>query len=1515
MRQEESASPQRAAEAERTGTILSELRARVSSEEFAIIAPFAAVFLRDARAMDNTLAGPDAAALTLGACRFLCGRHTAPFALRIYRPNASEHGWQSPHMIVEVAARDQPGLVGAVCEVIEQSGATVEVLLSAVVSVDRDETGLARSIGPQGDSANEFILHAQIASVANPIDLENTLRRRLELLDRTRREAGPISDHVRRLIATLSNGGDEEREAAAFLAWLVAGRMNLAGYAECWADGTPTVAAGCYGDKGTNVPTGQLPGLFERGVSSAKLRSPDLAHGGDCLDEIRIRAPIAGSALYCRVAGGYTGQALRESTGGVPTARRICAETVAQLSEVDGGISAERLQRIFSSLPIDLVLSTQPTDLAEIVRVVHRADQTPGTRVCIAPCGAPADAMCAVTIVVSRGRMARPDIEPLIRIVGDQIGSILARHFVSDDLAVARLHLIADNAATSLRPDLVDSITERVRRALADPRESGIGQPNSAGPAMTQLAAAATPGGEPEERSRIEIEPVAERGDRLLIRATSSGEAGAMNELMAIIDKLGLRVAEHRSSSAANRTVAHEFVVATPTGGSFDPTLFAEMFAAVRDATVENDDLNSLSWRAGIDARSIEILRAYCALGESVGVRRELPRAALLRYPEFAGAFRRAFEIKFDPRLPTTGEAQRRRDLTTAREDLDARLAQIDDPEAGEPLSELFRLLDHTVRTSYYSGNRNQPGQPIAIKLHWPGRHGAPYQTFVYDIRFEGDHWRRGLIARGNLREAAGVASIRATVAAELTAADMRAGYISAGAGAAVYALRRQYLAQREAVLVDFIRSLLSVMDNVVQGEITRPPVAMAYDDPDPYFSLLVDERANGFVELASRTVREAGFWMGDAAVACYDHRVAAEGAAVRVRRLLATKGGGADGVTAVAIGAAHEAFLPPGVRLVAAVDGHEVFLDPCSDAARCEAGLARLTRLPRASWSDFPTDCRSSGSAVFNRDARKVELSVEARQLLGCDEPTIDGTEAVRRILASGVDLLWNRSSIVRAIAKSENAPTPRGALPVEVGNVGAATVVEAGADLFSPSARIEFALRGGDVYSAATDGLVADLIADRVSNVDLALHLAGEQLDAVEIPAAEIAAEVRGAAIAAMQEHIRAIVLDRRRAQRQWPAFASCMRIARETESAAAAHRPDAVEQHLRRGREGELTLPEIASLHATTLNRLKALVRDSSLAEDPYVRPWIDSYFPPSVALRFAPSVDEHPLRLEIGALAVSTRVVEVMGCSFVSDLAAIHGRSEIDVIKAWCAAFIFGGGQEVLSDIEASGVVPCSDNDQNHRLALSDSLRAATDRLLELHAIDLNLEKLVQRFGPAAGDLLRTWPEVLPVELRRTHDEAVEDGIRHGLSRLAADHVARVRNLSDIIDICDLAIQINSPRTSVALAFLGLDPVFHFTEIEGMIATAQRQDPQWGMRAAAHLRARLAAARRDLAADVVSGAAGRREPILRFVDTHEREIATIGRLIGEVRTLGGASIAAVEVLVAGLENSSRRPRRNW
>src|SRR4051794_41849477 len=64
---------------------------------------------------------------------------------------------------------------------------------------------------------------------------------------------------------------------------------------------------------------------------------------------------------------------------------------------------------------------------------------------------------------------------------------------------------------------------------------------------------------------------------------------------------------------------------------------------------------------------------------------------------------------------------------------------------------------------------------------------------------------------------------------------------------------------------VTFIRSLLSVTDNLVDGRVVQPEAVRPRDGDDTYLVVAADKGTATFSDTANRVAHEFGFWLDDA--------------------------------------------------------------------------------------------------------------------------------------------------------------------------------------------------------------------------------------------------------------------------------------------------------------------------------------------------------------------------------------------------------------------------------------------------------------------------------------------------------------------------------------------------------------------------------------------------------------------------------------------------------------------------
>src|SRR4029079_8560323 len=167
----------------------------------------------------------------------------------------------------------------------------------------------------------------------------------------------------------------------------------------------------------------------------------------------------------------------------------------------------------------------------------------------------------------------------------------------------------------------------------------------------------------------------------------------------------------------------------------------------------------------------------------------------------------------------------------------------------------------------------------------------------------------------------------------------------------------------------EFISALLDVTDNLAAGQIVPPADVVRHDGDDPYLVVAADKGTATFSDIANEISVAHGFWLGDAFAsggsAGYDHKkigITARGAwecvkrhfremDVDIQRELFRVVGVGD-MSGDVFG--NGMLLSPQIRLVAAFDHRDIFLDPDPDPAVSLAERMRLFEQPRSSWQDY---------------------------------------------------------------------------------------------------------------------------------------------------------------------------------------------------------------------------------------------------------------------------------------------------------------------------------------------------------------------------------------------------------------------------------------------------------------------------------------------------------------------------------------------------------------------------------
>lgn len=221
-------------------------------------------------------------------------------------------------------------------------------------------------------------------------------------------------------------------------------------------------------------------------------------------------------------------------------------------------------------------------------------------------------------------------------------------------------------------------------------------------------------------------------------------------------------------------------------------------------------------------------------------------------------------------------------------------------------LRRYVNAIDATLRTNYFQKNADgTPRDLLAFKFDPKHLDGLPdprpfREIFVYGTEVEGVHLRFGKVARGGLRwsdrgqdyrtEVLGLVKAQQVKNAVIVPVGAKGGFFPKNLPAGG-SRDEVFNAGREAYKT-YIRTLLSITDNIVDDAIIPPADTLRLDGDDPYFVVAADKGTATFSDTANGLAHEAGFWLDDAFAsggsAGYDHKkmgITARGAWETVKR------------------------------------------------------------------------------------------------------------------------------------------------------------------------------------------------------------------------------------------------------------------------------------------------------------------------------------------------------------------------------------------------------------------------------------------------------------------------------------------------------------------------------------------------------------------------------------------------------------------------------------------------------
>ena len=1043
-----------------------------------------------------------------------------------------------------------------------------------------------------------------------------------------------------------------------------------------------------------------------------------------------------------RIVGLFTSTAYTRSVRTIPYLRRKADHILNRAGFDPAGHSGKSLVNVLESYPRDELFQIDDDTLYQFALIVLQLDERP--RIRVLPRRDRFDRFVSVLVYLPRdryhGRMHEHIGAYLAEVYNGRVsafypffpeGSLVRIHFIIGrsegatpnpdraalELAVAEIvrswaDALGDELAGGFDPIKARMLYERYRNAFS------IGFQESYPAAVAAKDVRILEGLSSERPLNVDFH---KRADGIGLKVWSRTRPIPLSARVPVLENMGFRVVEERThkitpeGEGAPEIWFHDMLLERADGASAELGEATErleaLFLVVMSGVAEDDGYNALVLVAGLMWRDVALLRAISRFLRQIRIAfsQDYMWATLRKHPTIAAAIVLLFYVRFDPRLDADKE-QRGKAEAAALARIEEALQAVSSLDEDRILRHFVNAVTSALRTNFYQLDlEGRPKAVIATKFESRKLDGLPlprplFEIFVYSPRVEGVHLRFGKVARGGIRWSDRPQDFRTEVLGLVKAQQVKnAVIVPVGAKGGFLPKLLPAGGPREAIAAEgvaayklFISALLDVTDNLEGEKVVPPDNVVRHDADDPYLVVAADKGTATFSDIANGISLERKFWLGDAFAsggsAGYDHKkmgITARGAWEAVKRHFRELDTDITRTpfTVAGVGDMSGDVFGNGmlrentIKLVAAFDHRDIFIDPAPDPVKSLAERQRLFDLPRSSWQDYDKALISRGGGVFSRSAKEIKISPEMAALLELTTDKVTPPELIKAVLKMSADLLWfgGIGTYVRASTETDENAGDRANDAIRIAAMDLrCKVIGEGANLgMTQRGRIEAAMGGVKLNTDAIDNSAGVNTSDLEVNIKIALT--------APVRDGRLTAQTRDPFLMEMTDDVAALVLRNNYQQtlslslterRGLEDLGFLQRLMQVLEAKGELDRaveflPDGMEIAERRKRMQSLTRPELAVLLAYAKLSLKSELLDSGVPDDPYLGRELARYFPKAMSERFPDALEKHRLRREIISTQLANSMINRGGPALIARIADETGASATRIAAAFAA----------------------------------------------------------------------------------------------------------------------------------------------------------------------------------------------------------------------------------------------------
>jgi glutamate dehydrogenase len=794
--------------------------------------------------------------------------------VHVYSPNVEEHGWESPHTVVETVMEDMPFLVDSVSMELTRHGSAIHLVIRPILDVRRDDEGRLLGID-SGDGRAESLIHVEIDRQPDSAVLERLREDLLRVLGDVRAavEDWPaMRQRARELGAELAESplpDPEASEARELLAWMDDGNFTFLGYREYEIgseDGEDVLRAVPGSGLGilreadeppVSVSFQQLPPNARRLAREknllilTKANSRATVHRPSHLDYVGLKRFDASGEVTGerRFLGLYTHTAYSASPWEIPVIRRKVQRVLERSALPQGSHDQKALIDILETYPRDELFQISEDQLYEIALGILHLGERQRVRLFVRRDTFGRFFSCLVYLPRDRfNTRNRRRIEEILTetFAGMSVDyttrvseSVLASmHFVVRvepgrvvEYDEAELEARVAAATRAWTDDLRDALFEQLGEERAGPLFERYGDAFPVAYREDFPARQAVLDVNRMERLDLSGDlamslylPLASTSAHLAFKLLRSGQPILLSDVLPLLENMGVKVTDERPYEIRPRdrepVWIYDFGLRHEEGVEFQADqvreTFQDTFARTWRGEAEDDGFNRLVLSALLTAREITVLRAIAKYLRQAGstFSQDYMEDTLAAHTEVARRLVELFRLRLDPVRFDDTDAKAR----ALERDVEASIDAVENLDQDRILRSFLRVVRAVLRTNYFQTDAEGRSKPyLSLKLDPELIPDLPeprplVEVFVYSPRVEAVHLRGGKVARGGIRWSDRREDFRTEVLGLMKAQTVKNAVIVPVGAKGGFVVKRPPAGDREALLGEVVECYRTFM-------------------------------------------------------------------------------------------------------------------------------------------------------------------------------------------------------------------------------------------------------------------------------------------------------------------------------------------------------------------------------------------------------------------------------------------------------------------------------------------------------------------------------------------------------------------------------------------------------------------------------------------------------------------------------------------------------------------------------